>query len=174
MEVSPIKLFFLLVSSFILGVSGGVFNDLGRTVRYLLGFDVKRNEKKAERYLKPILEFLFDIVLFIYLGCGTAVLLFYFNDGAFRAFSVLWTVFGFLLYRVTLGRLVMKITDRLARLLRRIIFLILRPPMLLMKAIFRVGRKITVKIFSPIAKRIKLCYNKKSGNEPFVGSEKEV
>ncbi|MBE6597433.1 MAG: hypothetical protein E7641_07165 [Ruminococcaceae bacterium] len=198
MEIFPNKLFLLLVSSLILGMSGGALNDIWRICRCFAG--VRYSEKGAELYKKKIpvvgslrrignegkvyriflgvMIFLQDIFLFCYLGAGSVVLNFYFNSAAFRSYTVAAVAVGFFIYYFTVGRLVIRVCERLVFLLRallEIVFYILsRPFVFLFKKITVVLKKVFLKIRYSLAKKKNMCYNEEAEGEPSACADGEL
>lgn len=186
MEISPYRLFLLLVYSFLFGISAGVFNDINRIVRALLGnrysgknidrlYDISlpfigklsRSEadKKLKRRLMSLLIFLQDIALFFYLGCGVVILNYYMNRGQFRLYTIAACLFGALLYYFTIGKLVIFLSEGVVFFIRAVfgilIYLISRPFVWMFCAVRKILLGVCKKIYEAIAKRSILRYNKK-------------
>ncbi len=183
MEIFPYKLFLLLLSSFLFGMSGGAINDIWRICRCFLG--VRYSEAGAELYRKKlpfvgelgkrsgdgrwrrvllwIVVFFQDLLLFTYLGCGSVALNFYFNSGEFRIYTVAAVSVGFLVYYFTIGRLVTRVSEIIVffirAALRMILFLLSRPLVAFFKLISAAAGKILSKIRNTLAKKKNMCYN---------------
>lgn len=186
MEISPLMLLRLLIYSFLFGISAGAFNDLNRILRIFLKtkrtnkgldrlYDTKlsllknligiRLIRRCAKILFSVLIFIQDIALFLYLGCGVVILNYYMNRGQFRLYTIAAALVGFVIYYFTIGRLMMVLAKGIAYVIRFVmtllIYLISRP----FVWGFAVGKKILFipckKIFTAIAKRRKLSYNKK-------------
>ena len=191
MAISPILLLWLLVSSFLFGAAVGALNDVFRLSRVLLGvrYSARRWEKlyrtplpflkrslrspsdtPVARRLLPILIFAQDVLLFVFAGVGTAVLNYYFNHGRFRFYTVLAVLAGFLLYYLTVGKLVMLLSEPIAFFVRACVcltvFLIFRPFVIFFEFLGKSIKKIGENIQKTIANRRKKVYN--------IGKRKEV
>ncbi len=181
MEISPIRLALLLLYSFVFGMAAGVLNDINRVLRALLGdrrrgargerlYDKKLplvgklSQRKKSRAL-PVLIFVGDVLLFVFIGCGIVVLNFYLNRGQLRLYSITVVGVGFLAYYFTLGKLVMLVSDYIVFFVRAtlaITFHIVSAPFL---ALFRAVKKIFLRIFGKfrrlLEKRRLVRYNKR-------------
>lgn len=65
------------------------------------------SRSRAWRVICGILLFFEDILFFTVCGCSISVLIYYTNDGKFRLMAVVGVFVGFLLYYLTVGRLVL-------------------------------------------------------------------
>ena len=149
MEISPILLAKLLLYSLIWGGTVGVFYDVNRIFRVLLGVRYSKKhfdslyslrlpfskkeislknaaDKTGGRFIKGATEFLGDFLSVTVAALGVVVLNYSYNDGRFRIFTVIGTLVGFLLYYFTLGRLVMLVCEPLAFLIKYTICAIAR------------------------------------------------
>ena len=186
MQISPYMLFLLLIYSFLFGVSAGVFNDINRIIRALLGnrykskrinrlYEIKlpfvgrisavgENNKILSKFLSVII-FVQDIALFFYMGCGVVILNYYMNRGQFRLYTIAATAIGFAIYYFTVGRLVMFLSGGVVFIIRAAVsialYLISRPFVWLFCAIKKILLGVCKKISEAIAKRRNLRYNKK-------------
>lgn len=130
MQVQPIELFRLLMSSFMVGVALGVLYDVLRIGRVLIGMNhytsaatvpafcpkfCKRREKKSRtRFVKILLNILLgvqDILFCLTMGAAAAVLLFYHNNGEFRGFVIIAILAGLAVYLMTVGKLVINASE---------------------------------------------------------------
>ncbi len=184
MEISPILLFWLLISSACLGVVVGMLNDVHRISRILLGVQYskknintlyRRNLPFLKRPLKeiqntriqkvvlPIVMAIQDICLFLFSAIGIVVLNYYYNDGQFRYYTVLVVLFGFLIYYFTLGKLLILISEYLVFVLRStfvvLCWLFCRPFYLLVGFFWKKSKNIYAKVEKTIAKKQKMVYN---------------
>ena len=113
MQVQPIALFRLLMSSLAVGIALGVLYDVLRIGRVLIGMNhytsaatvpafcpkfCKRRERKSKPRLVMILFNILlvtqDIVFCLTAGAAAAVLLFYHNNGEFRGFVIIAILAG--------------------------------------------------------------------------------
>lgn len=132
MEISPIKLAFLLLFSFLLGLKIGIFYDANRIIRVFCGrkyskgtFDklyglklpfirrqvVRKNSSKLSDFAQKTIEAVGDVMCVIATTVGVLVLNYSYNSGRFRFFTVLGALAGFLVYYFTVGKLIMLISE---------------------------------------------------------------
>lgn len=97
-----------------------------------------------------ILLFFEDILFFTVCGCAISVLIYYTNDGRFRLMAVVGVFVGFLLYYLTVGRLVLSVARFICLAIRAvltyIILALITPPAYLLKAIYFLATRIIRKI----------------------------
>lgn len=116
MDISQKLLGYMLLAALAVGAALGVWYDAWRLSRMLIGLDppaCKTGKGKSVRYRTIpayLLQFVEDIVFGLSCGLALTLLLYYTNDGRFRAMAVLGMATGYGVYRLTLGRLF----DRLA------------------------------------------------------------
>ncbi len=136
MEISPYMLTLLLVYSFLFGAFAGALNDAGKIFRALLleGTSTKRQQKlcdiklvligrlpqKKESKALPVIIFLCDVLLFLCIGCGIAILNYYFNKGQMRLYTITAVAVGFLFYYFTIGKIISVFSDYLVFFLRAV------------------------------------------------------
>jgi hypothetical protein len=153
MEISPIRLFYLLLSSFFLGVGVGAVYDVHRIVRIFFGVQYSK-KRPSELLLRPlpmvgrplgeirqrkwkncflsVLIFLQDVFFFCLAGVGIVILNYAYNDGQFRFYTVVALLFGFLSYYFTIGKLVIYLSEWIVFFLRAafsILFFLLFAPL---------------------------------------------
>lgn len=139
MEISPIKIFYMIFVALAVGVCVGVINDINRTVRMIMGQShrgngvvfirntplpiSKRKIKDIECSVRGMI--LFDVITafqdlftFFAASAGVAVLNYYFNNGRARLFTPLAVITGFVLYYFTVGRAVWLASDTVADLIK--------------------------------------------------------
>ena len=186
MEISPIRLLWLLIFSALFGMAVGGLMDLHRLIRVCFG--VRYSEKTFEKlYAKPlpilrrplgaykqtrlrqivlsVLIFVQDVALFAVAAVGTVLLNYYFNQGRFRIYTVLAILLGFLLYYFTVGKLVMLCSEGIVFLVRAVltvIFVLMSRPIVIFVEFFRKNaKKLNENIRNTIAKKRKRVYNKR-------------
>ena len=184
MEISPFDLLRLTITSLIFGVCLGVFNDLNRLIRALLG--VKYSERdldelykrklpiihrplgiyrqsRIKKYVTSIVIFLGDIALFFTFGWGVAIINYYFNDGQVRFYSPISAILGFVVYYFTIGRLSIRLFEVAAFLIKAFILIITIAIFAPIKKIVRFYTKNVKKlyyiIYKILAKKEKKRYN---------------
>lgn len=129
MEISQKLLCFLFLASFAAGIALGVIYDLLCLTRMLPGFAPKpasvngelTKRQRASILLERFLLFIEDLGFALLGGIGLLLLLYLINDGIFRFWAPLGMACGFFVYRVTLGRLLMAVSEVLIRYIRRAI-----------------------------------------------------
>ncbi|MBE6530747.1 MAG: hypothetical protein E7679_01455 [Ruminococcaceae bacterium] len=197
MEISPYMLFLLLVYSFLFGMVSGAFNDVNRITRAILGvrypsrsferlYSVKlpfvgaladkRKEGKLKRGVLSAIIFIQDILLFAFMGCGTAILNYYLNRGQLRLYTIVAVAAGFAVYYFTLGRLVIFLSQGIVFLLRAVfgiaVYIISRPFIWIFSFVKRVVVDCYKKISDAIAKKKIISYNKKRRAELLALAQK--
>lgn len=184
MEISPIRLFFLLISSFFLGLGVGVLYDIHRMLRVLLGVRYTKN-RPTKFFLQPlpivkrplreircgkVKNTFLTIVIFcqdVFLCCASAVgiviLNYAFNDGRFRFYTVVALLIGFLLYYFTLGKLVIFLSEWIVFFLRAafaiFFYLLSRPVVIFFNFLGKNVKKMRSNIQKTIANQRKKVYN---------------
>ena len=141
MEISPIILAKMLLVSFLFGIQSGVIFDMGRALRALFFGELKSRKiraiyeekllkrqkkeicknKKAAYIFKLVLIFFCDLLWVLYSFLGLIKINYSYNDGGFRAFTLLGVLFGFVCYYFTVSRIAVLLLDLLSFLLRFII-----------------------------------------------------
>ena len=127
MEISPYMLTLLLVYSFLFGVFCGGVNDVFKITRALLGdgrelggagylynkeiFLVGKLPQNKKSPLLPLLIFIEDFILVVFIGCGVVVLNYYLNRGQFRLYTIVAVLAGIAAYYFTVGRLVILLSE---------------------------------------------------------------
>ena len=164
MEISPLALSLLLISSFLWGGIIGVINDVNKVIRvFLCGDDFFERHKKMVVFFKlnkktkkiislnktflNILIFIQDISSLIIATIGLILLNYYYNDGYFRSFTFIAMVVGFVIYYFTVGKLATVILEPLAFFLRCIIVSIVRIIILPVRLLFNSIRNLIFKLF---------------------------
>ena len=184
MEISPIRLFFLLLSSFALGIGLGIFYDLHRILRVFFGVQYTQN-RPTKFFSKPLpilkrslgeirqgkckkiflfaLIFIQDLFLCCISALGIVILNYAFNDGRFRFYTILALFVGFFLYYFTLGKLVMFLSEWIVFFLRAVfsicIFLLSRPFVIFWSFLGKIVKKVRSNLQKTIANQRKKVYN---------------
>lgn len=182
MEISPLALSILLISSFLWGGLIGVLNDANKMIRvFLCGesfyerhekmirfFKLKKIKKKAlflnKTYIN-VLIFIQDVFSIIIATVGLVLLNYYYNDGYFRLFTFFAFVLGFVIYYFTIGKLVTFILQPITFFLRCLIVTIVRILVFPISYLFKCIRNLTINLFLKYKKSIEknenIRYNKK-------------
>ncbi len=101
----------------------------------------EQKKQKAEWYIVFIEDFIFCI-----LASLTELLLFYhLNGGVIRVYAIFISVLGFVLYKITLGRLIMFLAKNMILIFRRVLYFLLcvalTPPIFIGRRIHRFWKK---------------------------------
>ena len=139
MEISQIQLARLLIYSFFFGLITGLFYDLNRALRVMLGVRysksvyrkmyawrlpiVKKELRtgKAGIVLQNVIINIGDFFSIIFAVCGLITLNYAYNDGRFRFFTVGGIAAGILMYRLTMSKLMMLVVEPLIYLIRYLV-----------------------------------------------------
>ena len=184
MEISPLRLFYLLISSFAFGHLLGVLYDLHRIIRVLFGVRYTQNRPQMlfahplpllRRPLREIRQgrmkkMLLSVVIFfqdVFLGCaagiGLVILNYVFNDGQLRFYTVLAMTAGFFLYYVTIGKLVIFLSEWIVFFLRAIfailLYLLSRPVVWIYTVLEKTVKKTSSNLKKALANHRKKVYN---------------
>jgi len=158
-----------LVSGFLLG---GVY-DIFRIRRRATSPGVGKKRGAFKKALQGFFVGIEDLLFFIFAGALASVLCFALFQGRVRLFAIALGVLGFMIWRLTLGRLIMALADAIINLFRAALSFvsnrILKPPARAVKRLF--GR--TIRIIQNAAKRRRRKrYSKARMREILKASEK--
>ena len=184
MEISPMRIFWMLVYAFAFGALCGVFNDINRLVRVLLGVRYRKEKMKRLYGLKiPILGrslkesregrlrgiflsaiiFIQDLLFMLFFGAGVVFLNYNFNDGRVRIYTPLLAILGFVCYYFSVGRIVIYFSESIAfafKCVFAVILSIFYRPLRIIAGFFVKNIKKTHKnLNKALEKRKKLVYN---------------
>lgn len=189
MEISPYLLFLLLVYSFAWGlILGGIydgflflrmlFGEFATTTKITAQYEkkprpwnkpIKRLTFLAHKRIRNSVVFTLDSVLLLISGCGIAVLCYHFNHGQFRVFSLLSCLSGFLFYRISIGRIVFFLFQKLIFLFYMFLSVFLdwisRPFVIFARIFTFFLKKLYISFLFSIAKIKELLYNKSRKKE---------
>ena len=114
----------LLLRSFLCGVLLGVAYDGIRTLKMFFGIrygkDAGIPSGRARKIIAYAVTFITDIVFWLLVGVCSIALMYTVGGGVFRGVTYLALAFGFLIYYLTLGRLVLKISALLTAFVKRV------------------------------------------------------
>lgn len=99
--------------------------------------------------------FVVDILYFLAAGLSVFLFVLAYNQGEFRFYLILGIIFGFLIYYFTFGAFILKWSNRVIRLLRRILRAILRIFLTPFRWFGRLIRRCWVKIRSSVPGKLK-------------------
>ena len=184
MEISPMRIFWMLIYSFGFGMLGGALNDINRLLRVILGVRYRKERMKWLYGVKiPVLGrplkdhgegrisgvllsaviFVQDFLLMLFLGAGAVFINYSFNDGRVRIYTPLLIILGFAFYYFTIGRAVIYFSEFIAFAIRGVFAVILsifyRPMRII--GIFFVNfiKKIVKNLAKTLENQRKLMYN---------------
>lgn len=133
MTIDPVALARMLLASFVCGVGlellWEVLGIVGCAVRYRRGHSIERGRESGAGL---VLIFLKDLLYFTAAGVIVSILIYWTNDGQFRALALAGLFAGFLACYFTLGRLLRRLTEALVILIFKVLGIILYPLTLLM------------------------------------------
>ena len=160
----------------VLGLSLGLFYDAIRLLRMLLGVSYRgkfahgpfdrlasgvrtrvaayRLRYRLVRIASRVLDFFLDVFFFALAGVAFALFLYVWADGVFRFLFLIGMLFGFYLYRKTVGRIVFFFLRELASFTYLLLYLAY-------KVISIPIRFVVMKIFLRLLKKIYLIIQKK-------------
>lgn len=181
METSQITLAIMLLYSFLFGIAVGVFYDANRVVRVLFG--VRYTKKAYERlyglrlpiskrrvnigksngFLQSLVINLGDFACVLAAAVGVLLINYGYNSGRFRFFTLAATALGFVIYRLSAGRLVIFLAEPLAFLCKYLLLAICDILGFPLMKILAILSKFVKKFFSlfifTLANKIKKLYN---------------
>ncbi len=147
MEVWIAEQWKTMAQSCIMGLIFGAGYDIIRVLQVLCGIRSKKHEKLKHTLSKgpPVfwLYFVGDLAYMLLVTAVSSIFLGEYNHGMLRWYLVLPCVAGLLLYRHTVGRLVMAVSETIAGLLRRVLtHILVRPIRWLLQRLLQVGKTI--------------------------------
>ena len=142
---APERVLALYFTSLLIGFLLGVIYDTAKAFR---------KRRKLHRVIEFMLTFFEDIVFFTFAGCTLAVIFFVYTYGRVRMFAVFMLALGFVLYRITLSRLVMKFYLLILDLVSKAVFVITLP---ITYPIKRIRQSVRRKRHNKMVKRLTEC-----------------
>ena len=124
-ELSQGTLLLLFALSLTCGFALAALYDVFRIRRVAVGANKKR-KKLLTRLVSGFIIGVEDIIFFTAAGIATTLISYSVFQGRVRPMSVILEAVGFLLYRLTLGRLVMAVSEAIIALVRRVLSFIYR------------------------------------------------
>ena len=112
-------------ASLVVGFSFGALYDLFR-IRRRAAQKKGKQKKLLTRFAESIIIGIEDVVFFLMLGCVTCVMYYVFSNGKVRLLALVFELLGFVIYRVSIGRLVMSVTDVIIAFFRLIMSMVRR------------------------------------------------
>ncbi len=136
MEISQKLLGYMLLTAVAVGGLLGIWYDFLSFSRMLVGLEIggeKGDCLISKRCIIPayILQFVEDVIFGLSCGVTLVLLLYYTNDGRFRAMAVIGMAVGYGIYRMTIGRLSRRVSYWLVQgvhqMIKRMISLLFWP-----------------------------------------------
>lgn len=146
-DLSQSTLVALLLYSLLLGVILGVFYDVMRFIRLFLVVKARTdtscgNGITVKGVLGGAIIFVFDVIFFLVFAVSSLILTYNVSGGVFRGMVYFGMLAGGAIYYLTVGRLTLKLEEKLVRILRRASIRALRLVLALMRPIFCFALKI--------------------------------
>ncbi len=82
-----------------------------------------QNEKRKER-LDLILVFIEDFVFCLFVALGELLLFYHLNDGVIRVWGLILSAIGFLIYKLSIGKIMIYMAKRIIYALRRLLYIL--------------------------------------------------
>lgn len=146
--------------SLLLGIFFGIVYDIIRFFRVVLGVDVSNPFVKGKLTLHKLFGFVFvtlgDLFFFAVATVSMCIFLFLTGDGRFRWYVLLGIILGFWAYYNTVGKLFIKIAEKIISGLKKLFRFMLLP----LLRLFELLKKLYARIFDmPIVKAYFKRYN---------------
>jgi len=140
-DLTQLDLTELLIRAFFVGVMLGVVYDAIRMIKMLFGVRYNCLQEMSEmRLLKRItvfiITFILDLAFWIFAGIVSIILNYHIAHGIFRGMVYLGMSFGFVLYNLTLGRLMISVNTFLVSKVKKLIKKLLNLLFVPVKAVF--------------------------------------
>lgn len=129
--------------SALLGAFFGVVYDAFRFLRETLTLKAEGKYLRAMSAFVFVLTLVTDLVFFVFCGVAASIFLFYTNDGIFRLSSIVTVIFGFCLYRVTLGKIICALLNFLRKILKKIVIFSLKAIAFPVKSVYNILVKVS-------------------------------
>lgn len=148
-----------IVYSVILGLIFGAIYDIIRIIYVMCGIASYRGGRVSmKRGAVPFVIFaLFDLSVFTVFTAVYSVFDYWTENERFRAYILVSVILGFVLYRKTVGRAVMFVSEEIARLIKKLIRLVIVKPCMWL---FGIIKKAAAFIWSRTGERV-ICGIKK-------------
>ena len=180
MEVSQITLAVMLLYSFLFGIMIGIIYDLNRIIRvifgvrytkkysrlYSLGLPVSKKNVimgRSHGFWQSLVINLGDLLCVIAAALGLILINYGYNSGRFRFFTVAALIVGFVIYRFSIGRIIILITEPLAFICKYIFLsicdILALPMRKIGRFIFKIVKKISSLYIFTLENKIKKLYN---------------
>ncbi|MBQ8408865.1 MAG: spore cortex biosynthesis protein YabQ [Clostridia bacterium] len=168
-DLTQTQLLMLLLYAFLTGAALGVLYDCIRALKMFFFVSYSRTEmpplSRMRRAIAYAVTFLTDLIFWIAAGLASVILL-YSVDGIFRGMIYPIIAIGFLAYYLTLGRLVLRLSERLVALvkalLKKLFFILLLPLRAICRAIISLYHLTIGKILGKIKEKIKTAREKRA------------
>ena len=134
-NISQEKLLIMLLSSLALGVAFGIFYELIRLLRVIIA-PRKVSGMSLHRILSDIVTFFADFVFILLFAVAAILQTYKISGGVFRGLTYIGMSLGFLFYYFVVGRLTKKISENIARIIKKTICALARLIFVPFKKIF--------------------------------------
>ncbi len=160
-ELSQTALAALMLTALTVGFVFGAIYDLLR-IRRIACKKGKSEKKHLTSFIEAFIIGIEDILFFIFLGCVTSVMYYVFSSGRVRLLAILCEFIGFIIYRLTLGRLVMLVSDIIISFIyflwRKFVAFVIMPPV-------NFAKKTASKVFASIARSYRKVGRRRFSNK---------
>lgn len=164
-ELSQGTLLLLFALSLTCGFALAALYDVFRIRRRAVGADKKR-KKLLTRLISGFIIGVEDMIFFTAAGIATTLISYAVFQGRVRPMAIILEAVGFLLYRLTVGRLVMALSAAIIALVRRVLSFIYRrlilPPARLCRKAFAALIGALMRVVSVFMERRRSSHFKKS------------
>lgn len=180
-DLSQRELGLLLLSAFLTGIALGIFYDLIRLIKMFFWVSYSAPRRLPSSVYKKIISFtvtfLTDIIFWITAGV-LSILLLYCIDGVFRGMIYLGIAMGFLLYYVTVGRLILRLNEKLTAFMKKsfkkAVHIIFIPIHALCKVLISLYHLTIGKIIGKIIRKIKTAREMKKALPEIANTDEEA
>ena len=162
-DLTQKELAILLLRGFLLGIALGIFYDVIRFVKAFFFVNYTKGGAQPRGFKKAValtVTFVTDVIFWIMVAV-TSILLLYSVGGIFRGMIYPAMLAGFLLYYLTVGRLVLKLLVRLTKAIKSLLLWVLkllwRPFFSLHRGIISLYHLTIGKILGTIKSKIKVA-----------------
>lgn len=116
LKTEQVKILSMYACALLLGVFCALLYDGIRILR-----KARKSKSKSAKIIDTILTSLEDIIFFVFAGCASAVLFYVYDYGRVRIFVFVLEIVGFILYRCSLSKPIMKVSDLIIGIINKVI-----------------------------------------------------
>ena len=136
----------VLFLSVLLGAFFGLVYDGIRFFRELFCLKVAGKYRRVALAVAFAITLLLDLIFFLFCGAAISIFLFYTNDGIFRLSSVTMTVVGFLIYRVTIGKIIYALLKFLEKIFKKVVIFSVNAIAFPIKSVYNILVKVSERL----------------------------